>query len=53
MLSKRNHHSGAKIEFHGGDLSVESRIPESVRKQLLARGHKLTVTGAWSDQRNA
>jgi gamma-glutamyltranspeptidase/glutathione hydrolase len=35
--------------MYPGDLSVESRIPESVRKQLLARGHKLRVTGAWSD----
>ncbi len=35
--------------MYPGDLSVESRIPEAVRKQLLARGHKLTVTGAWSD----
>jgi len=35
--------------MYPGDLSVESRIPEAVRKQLLARGHKLHVTGAWSD----
>lgn len=35
--------------MYPGDLSVESRIPEDVRKQLLARGHKLKVTGAWSD----
>ena len=35
--------------MYPGDLSVESRIPESVRKELLARGHKLHVTGAWSD----
>jgi gamma-glutamyltranspeptidase/glutathione hydrolase len=35
--------------MYPGDLSVESRIPEDVRKQLLARGHKLHVTGAWSD----
>jgi gamma-glutamyltranspeptidase/glutathione hydrolase len=34
--------------IYPGDLSVESRIPESVRKDLLARGHKLHVTGAWS-----
>ena len=34
--------------MYPGDLSVESRIPEDVRKQLLARGHKLHVTGAWS-----
>src|SRR5256712_7104046 len=30
-------------------LSVDARIPEPVRKQLLARGHKLRVTGPWSD----
>src|SRR5262245_47058580 len=31
-----------------GDLSVEARIPESVREALKAKGHKLTVNGAWS-----
>src|SRR5258706_5846516 len=35
--------------MYPGDLSVESRIPESVRKDLLARGHKLQVSGPWSD----
>src|SRR5438876_10906126 len=35
--------------MYPGDLSVESRIPESVRKQLLSRGHKLRATGPWSD----
>ena len=35
--------------MYPGDLSVESRVPEPVRKQLLARGHKLRVTGPWSD----
>src|ERR1051326_6275434 len=35
--------------MYPGDLSVESRIPESVRKELLARGHKLHATGPWSD----
>jgi gamma-glutamyltranspeptidase/glutathione hydrolase len=35
--------------MYPGDLSVEARVPETVRKQLLARGHKLKVTGAWSD----
>ena len=34
--------------IYPGDLSVESRIPESVQKDLLARGHKLHVTGPWS-----
>src|SRR5947207_1776142 len=35
--------------MYPGDLSVEARVPESVRKDLLARGHKLQVTGPWSD----
>jgi gamma-glutamyltranspeptidase / glutathione hydrolase len=35
--------------MYPGDLSVESRVPQSVRKELLARGHKLRVTGPWSD----
>jgi gamma-glutamyltranspeptidase/glutathione hydrolase len=35
--------------MYPGDLSVEARIPESVRKDLLARGHKLQVSGSWSD----
>lgn len=35
--------------MYAGDLSVESRVPESVRKDLLARGHKLQVSGPWSD----
>ena len=35
--------------MYPGDLSVESRIPEDVRKELIARGHKLKVTGPWSD----
>ena len=34
--------------IYPGDLSVESRIPEAVRNDLLARGHKLHVTGPWS-----
>jgi gamma-glutamyltranspeptidase/glutathione hydrolase len=35
--------------MYPGDLSVEGRVSEDVRKQLLARGHKLRVTGPWSD----
>ena len=35
--------------MYPGDLSVEARVPEDVRKQLLARGHKLRVSGPWSD----
>jgi gamma-glutamyltranspeptidase/glutathione hydrolase len=34
--------------IYPGDLSVEARISESVRKDLLGRGHKLRVTGPWS-----
>lgn len=34
--------------MYPGDLSVESRVPEAVRKTLVARGHKLRVTGPWS-----
>ena len=28
-------------------MAVESRIPASVREALIARGHKLTVSGPW------
>src|SRR5499427_131281 len=35
--------------MYPGDLSVEARVSEDVRKQLQARGHKLRVTGPWSD----
>jgi gamma-glutamyltranspeptidase/glutathione hydrolase len=34
--------------MYPGDLSVEARVPEAVRKELLSRGHKLRVTGDWS-----
>lgn len=34
--------------MHPGDLSVEARILEPVRDALKAKGHKLTVSGAWS-----
>ncbi len=34
--------------MYPGDMSVESRIPEAVRAALLARGHKLRVSGPWS-----
>jgi gamma-glutamyltranspeptidase / glutathione hydrolase len=39
--------------MYPGDLSVESRIPEAVQKALLAKGHKLTTSGAWSLGSNA
>ena len=35
--------------MYPGDLSVEARVSESVRKELLARGHKLKVHGPWQD----
>jgi gamma-glutamyltranspeptidase / glutathione hydrolase len=36
-----------------GDLSVESRISESVQKALSAKGHKLSTSGPWSLGSNA
>ena len=33
--------------MYPGDLAVESRIPESTREALIAKGHKLRVTGPW------
>jgi gamma-glutamyltranspeptidase/glutathione hydrolase len=36
-----------------GNLSVESRIPESVQKALLAKGHKLQTAGPLSLGSNA
>lgn len=31
-----------------GEMSVEERIPEATQKELIARGHKLRVSGPWS-----
>jgi gamma-glutamyltranspeptidase/glutathione hydrolase len=39
--------------MYPGDLSVEARIPETVREALIAKGHKLRVSGAWSMGCNA
>jgi gamma-glutamyltranspeptidase / glutathione hydrolase len=39
--------------MYPGDLSVEARIPESVRQALTAKGHKLRVSGAWTMGANA
>jgi gamma-glutamyltranspeptidase/glutathione hydrolase len=39
--------------MYPGDLSVESRIPEEVQKALIAKGHKLRVSGPWSIGSNA
>ena len=36
-----------------GDLSVESRIPLEVQDALKAKGHRLSVAGAWSLGSNA
>jgi gamma-glutamyltranspeptidase/glutathione hydrolase len=30
-----------------GDLSVESRVPDTVQKALLAKGHKLQAVRPW------
>ena len=34
--------------MYPGEMSVEQRVPESVRTALTARGHKLRVGGAWT-----
>jgi gamma-glutamyltranspeptidase/glutathione hydrolase len=39
--------------MYPGDLSVESRIPEATQQALMARGHKLHVSGPWSLGQNA
>lgn len=36
-----------------GDLGLEQRIPEAVRKELEARGHRVRVTGPWTLGSNA
>src|SRR5262252_388050 len=33
--------------MYPGDMAVESRIPEATREALIAKGHKLRVTGPW------
>jgi gamma-glutamyltranspeptidase / glutathione hydrolase len=39
--------------MHPGDMSVEDRISEVTRQALIARGHKLRVSPAWSLGSNA
>ena len=40
--------------MYAGDLSVEGRISEAVRKALVEKGHKLErVAGPWSLGANA
>jgi len=34
--------------MYPGEVSVESRVPESVRTELVRRGHKLFVNGPWT-----
>jgi gamma-glutamyltranspeptidase/glutathione hydrolase len=34
--------------MYPGDLSLEGRIPDSVRDELAKRGHKVTMKGPWS-----
>jgi gamma-glutamyltranspeptidase/glutathione hydrolase len=34
--------------MYPGDLSLEGRIPEEVRKELERRGHKVAMKGPWS-----
>ena len=34
--------------MYPGEMSVEARIPETVREELVRRGHKLKVSGAWT-----
>jgi gamma-glutamyltranspeptidase / glutathione hydrolase len=39
--------------MYPGEMSVEARIPENIRQGLVARGHKLKVSGPWSLGSNA
>src|SRR5215510_2092826 len=34
--------------MYPGEMSVESRVPETVRAALAARGHKVRVSGPWT-----
>jgi gamma-glutamyltranspeptidase/glutathione hydrolase len=38
--------------MYPGESSVESRIPEATRQALIARGHKIRVTGPWTQGSN-
>src|SRR5438132_2767651 len=39
--------------MYPGEMSVEARIPEATRQALTARGHKLRVSGPWTQGSNA
>ena len=41
--------AGAFHEFIPGKLNLESRIPRATAERLVAMGHKVTVTGEWSN----
>ncbi len=38
--------------MYPGEMSVEDRIPQVVRDALVKRGHRLRVTGAWTQGSN-
>ncbi len=38
--------------MYPGEMSVEDRIPQEVRDALVKRGHRLRVTGAWTQGSN-
>jgi gamma-glutamyltranspeptidase/glutathione hydrolase len=39
--------------MYPGEMTVEERIPESVRATLKAKGHRLKISGPWSQGSNA
>jgi gamma-glutamyltranspeptidase / glutathione hydrolase len=38
--------------MYPGEMSVEARISEATRQELIARGHKLRVSGPWTQGSN-
>jgi len=39
-----------KMTFHGCDVEMESRVPESVRAELAARAHEIKVLGTFAHE---
>jgi gamma-glutamyltranspeptidase/glutathione hydrolase len=39
--------------MYPGEMSVEARVPDATRQALVARGHKLRVSGPWTQGSNA
>ena len=37
-----------KLTFAGGDVTIESRVPEPVRRELSAKGHEIDSRGPFS-----